>query len=314
MDTSKDFDWGSLFGSFLGNIGPLYGLGRTISGNGLPSMGEIINYGREAGALADPFATQRAQYQQQLQQLMADPSSIQGTPGYQFRLGQGVNALDRSAAAKGMLHSGNQLYDLENYAQGLASTEYDNQLNRLMTLSGATTGSPAAAGQALMQGVGSGYNMQDDRYGDMMEALAHLQGGQNGNILGALGGLLGQGASGLTGLLGQGMSGISGLLGRLFGDSNYYTPPGGWENFNSSMWDPNGYFSNELNDLQDMGTMFQDGNWDPNGFFTNELSDLTDMGTMFQNTDWSGIDWGNFDWSSVTDWSSFDWGDIGGWF
>lgn len=292
MDTSKDFDWGSLFGSFLGNIGPLYGLGRTISGNGLPSMGEIINYGREAGALADPFATQRAQYQQQLQQLMADPSSIQGTPGYQFRLGQGVNALDRSAAAKGMLHSGNQLYDLENYAQGLASTEYDNQLNRLMTLSGATTGSPAAAGQALMQGVGSGYNMQDDRYGDMMEALAHLQGGQNGNILGALGGLLGQGASGLTGLLGQGMSGISGLLGRMFGgDSN---------------WDLSSIFGDDLSNAIDFDL----------SDYLNQTYDVpvdTDWLNNVDFGDWADMDWSSFDWGGATDWGSVDWGDMSGW-
>lgn len=278
MPTDKDFDWGNLFGSLFDNIGPLYGLGRTISGNGMPNMGEVINYGREAANLADPFAGQRSQYQTQLQQLMSDPSSIQTTPGYQFRLGQGVNAIDRSAAARGMLNSGNRLYDLENYSQGLASTEYDNQINRLALLSGAQTGSPAAAAQALMQGVTSGYQMQDDRYGDMMEALAHLQGGRNGG-LGNLGNVLG-------GALGQGVSGLTGMLGRLFGGNSYYTPPGGWENFNSSMWDPNGYYSNELNDLQDMGTMFRDGNWDPNGFFSNELTDLQDMGSMFQNYDW----------------------------
>lgn len=285
MPTNKDFDWGGLFGSLLGNIGPLYGLGRTISGNNMPNMGEMINYGREAGVMADPFASQRGQYQQQMQQLMTDPSSIEGTPGYQFRLGQGINAIDRSAAARGMLNSGNRLYDLENYAQGLASAEYDNQLNRLMTLSGATTGSPAAAGQALMQGVTSGYNMQDDRYGDMMEALSHLQGGQNGGLLGSLG-------SGLGSLLGQGASGLTGLLGRLFdGGSN---------------WDLSSIFGDDLSNAIDFDL----------SDYLNQTYDVpvdTDWINNVNFGDWADMDWSNFDWGGATDWGSVDWGDMSGW-
>lgn len=51
-------------------------------------------------------------------------------PSYQFRLQQGVNGLDASAAAKGGLLSSGHMKDLTDYSQGLASTEYQNMYNR----------------------------------------------------------------------------------------------------------------------------------------------------------------------------------------
>ena len=51
-------------------------------------------------------------------------------PGYQFRLDQGQQALERSAAARGLLSSGSTLKGIENYAQGAASQEYQNAFNR----------------------------------------------------------------------------------------------------------------------------------------------------------------------------------------
>jgi len=73
-------------------------------------------------------------YQNQLQGLLSDPSKIQQTAGYQFQKGQGEEAINRSAAAKGMLGSGNVLAELAKYGQGMASQEYGNQVNRLADL------------------------------------------------------------------------------------------------------------------------------------------------------------------------------------
>lgn len=73
-------------------------------------------------------------YQTQLNQLLTDPSKIQQTPGYQFALGQGNEAINRSAAAKGMLNSGGVLAELQKYGQGMASQEYGGQVNRLAEL------------------------------------------------------------------------------------------------------------------------------------------------------------------------------------
>ena len=44
-----------------------------------------------------------------LLQLFQDPGSFSLTPGSQFAFDQGISALDRSAAARGQLGSGNQL-------------------------------------------------------------------------------------------------------------------------------------------------------------------------------------------------------------
>jgi len=56
---------------------------------------------------------------------------FQASPGYQFRLDQGNQALDRSAAGRGMLLSGAQLKSLNRYNQGMASQEFGNWFNRI---------------------------------------------------------------------------------------------------------------------------------------------------------------------------------------
>jgi hypothetical protein len=53
-------------------------------------------------------------------------------PGYQFAYGEGINALDKSAAAKGNLFSGTQGKALEEFGQGLAEQNYGDVYNRAM--------------------------------------------------------------------------------------------------------------------------------------------------------------------------------------
>lgn len=52
------------------------------------------------------------------------------SPGYEFRLSEGVKALDRSASASGNLLSGQQLKGVTRYGQDFASNEYQNAYNR----------------------------------------------------------------------------------------------------------------------------------------------------------------------------------------
>ena len=52
-------------------------------------------------------------------------------PGYKFRLSEGMKALDRQAAARGGLISGNALKATQRYGQDLASQEFGNAYNRL---------------------------------------------------------------------------------------------------------------------------------------------------------------------------------------
>lgn len=71
---------------------------------------------------------------------------FQKTPGYDFQLNEGINAIDRSAASSGGLFSGATLKAAQGYGQGLANQTYDTYLNRL---SGQANAGQSAAG---MQG------------------------------------------------------------------------------------------------------------------------------------------------------------------
>jgi len=108
------------------------------------------NFGLASGALS-PYANQGAAATNRLSALAglngstALTSALQQDPGYQFRMDQGVNALDRSAAARGMLQSGAQSKALLNYGQGLASSELNNAFQRV----GAVQGNAQQASGAL---------------------------------------------------------------------------------------------------------------------------------------------------------------------
>lgn len=78
----------------------------------------------------------------------------QEDPGYQFRMQEGMKAIQNSASAKGGLNSGATLKALTRYGQDYASNEYQNayarQYNRLSQLAGmgqASAGQMAASGQ-----------------------------------------------------------------------------------------------------------------------------------------------------------------------
>ena len=73
---------------------------------------------------------------QQGAQQGGDMSAFYKSPGYQFRMDEGVRALDRSASAKGTLMSGGQQRELTRYGQGIASGEFNNYANRLASLAG----------------------------------------------------------------------------------------------------------------------------------------------------------------------------------
>ena len=86
-------------------------------------------------------------------------------PSYKFRLGEGMKALERSAAARGGLISGGALKAAQRYGQDFASTEFGNAYNRLASRAGfgqtASTNMGGAAGQFgvnagnLMTGAGA---------------------------------------------------------------------------------------------------------------------------------------------------------------
>lgn len=88
---------------------------------------------------------------------------FEADPGYQFRMSEGLKALERSASARGILQSGGTLKDITRFGQDAASQEYQNAFQRYLTqrevamepyryLTG--IGQAAAAGQAANVGQG----------------------------------------------------------------------------------------------------------------------------------------------------------------
>lgn len=66
---------------------------------------------------------------------------VANLPGYQFNMDQGVQAIDRSAAASGLLNSGNTGIALQTYGQGLASNYFNQYMQYLQGVT--STGTPA---------------------------------------------------------------------------------------------------------------------------------------------------------------------------
>lgn len=106
-----------------------------------PSAGAIYS----GGQWLTPAQMQQNQAQQTTQKtlttasnklntLLQNPESVTSTPGYQFAYNQGLEAVNRTAAAKGQLGSGNRLYDLTKFGQGLASQTYNNTVSQLSNL------------------------------------------------------------------------------------------------------------------------------------------------------------------------------------
>jgi hypothetical protein len=63
-------------------------------------------------------------------------TALQMDPGYQFRMDEGQRALERSAAARGNLFSGDTGKALTRYGQNFGTNEFTNATNRLSNLAG----------------------------------------------------------------------------------------------------------------------------------------------------------------------------------
>ena len=95
-------------------------------------------------------------------------SRFKASPDYEFALDEGLRAMDRSAAARGNLLSGGYGREITRYGQGLATTNYNNYVNRLSSLAGA---GQAAAGTGAQIGANAAANI-----GNTLQAGAQMQG------------------------------------------------------------------------------------------------------------------------------------------
>jgi hypothetical protein len=143
----KTYDeWGSMMNPYEKTFTAPPGQGAygTVSAG---TGGQSLLTGLGGPQAVDPFTFQAFQADPMAAQDYAgfqttvDPFSAQGfvaptaseamqDPGYQFRLEEGQRALQQSAAAKGMLRTGNTWKDLQRYGQGMATAEYDKVYGR----------------------------------------------------------------------------------------------------------------------------------------------------------------------------------------
>lgn len=171
---------------YLQGIGDLYsGMTGTAQGN--------LGYYKDAlglnGAEGNAAALER----------------FQAGPGYEFTLNQGLDSLDRRAAARGQLNSGNTNIDTVNYATGLANNTWNDYLTRLggydqqqnqnmLTGMAGQAGSLGSLADLSQNAVGQKLNLSSEIVNGMMaannqRASASAQGASNG--FGLIGSLLG---------------------------------------------------------------------------------------------------------------------------
>lgn len=123
-------------------------------------------------------------------------ASLMKSPGYEFRLGEGQKALERSAAARGGLFGGATGKALTQYGQDYATGEYGNRLSQLSSMSG-----QGQAAASRMAGQGTQYA---------------------GNVSNLL---TGMGNAGAASSIAQGAAKQSGILGAGQALSNLFNPP-----------------------------------------------------------------------------------------
>ena len=102
------------------SAGAIYSGGQWLTPAQYQQQQSHLSYQKVAGTAANRLNT-----------LLQNPESVSSTPGYQFAYNQGLEAVNRTAAAKGQLGSGNRLYDLTKFGQGLASQTYNDTVNQL---------------------------------------------------------------------------------------------------------------------------------------------------------------------------------------
>jgi hypothetical protein len=129
-------------------------------------------------------------------------SSFYQTPGFQFALNTGKQAINSGAAASGNMYTPNTQANLGGYASGLASNTYQNYVNSLIQQAGIGANAATQTGNQAVQ-TGQGVSNSLTNVGQAQAA------GTN-----ALGGAI----TGLTGLI-QNNTGVQNAIG------NYFNPP-----------------------------------------------------------------------------------------
>ena len=194
-----------------------YGMGLATPEAGYESAntpkGGLANYGMD-------------QYQKDVgyTPMVNSLAELQATPGYQFQLEQGLQGVNNSAAARGGLLSGANMKAINDYAQGQASTGYQNAWDRAQNAyqnafnrnqqkftnlqSMANNGQNAAGNQGnWAMTTGTALAGASQNYGNNASNLSLAQGQNQANNINQIGNAIGGGLSRVAGMFGGGGGG-----------------------------------------------------------------------------------------------------------
>jgi hypothetical protein len=122
---------------------------------------------------------------------------FRGSDGYQFRLGQGMNAVNGGYAGAGTLQSGAALKAINEYGQNFASNEFGNYLGYLGNQQGV-----GLSGASALAGVGQNYanNITDlnSQNANNITNSAVAKANNSNALLGAIGGAAGNILGGIS--------------------------------------------------------------------------------------------------------------------
>lgn len=243
-------DWSSLIGAGLQTGIGLYGNNQATNAltqgeqNGINTQQQTQSqlygiYGNQTGLGNQADAALGAQLG--VSGAPANYAAFNNSPGYQFAIQQGDQAINRNAAAQGSLYTPQTMASLSQYNTGYASQNYNTYISQLMQ----SAGLGASGNQGLASGVtstGGNISQLQQNQGNANAGGAANQAGVISNLLGKLPyGQIGSGLSSLAG--GNNTSNTSGVLNgssSLFGGgTNSGT---GYNDYNSSTGQ--GTFSN----------------------------------------------------------------------
>jgi hypothetical protein len=170
-------------------------LGREIYSLNSGHMTPFIQGGQQAGTQINAL-------------LGGDESAFdrfRGGTNYQFRLNEGLRALNHGYAASGMLESGAAMRGITNYGQNMASGELNNYMNLLQGQQGVGMGAASALAGVGQNMVGM-TSQNNQNAADATSNAALLRAQANNQMYGGFANALG---------------GLAGSVGNMFGGSSY---------------------------------------------------------------------------------------------
>jgi hypothetical protein len=126
-------------------------------------------------------------------------NAFNADPGYQFRMSESMKALERSAAARGILQSGGTLKDITRFGQDAASQEYENAFRRYLA-------ERQQKLQPLEYRIGLGQNAASNQGVNIGSTAQNV-----GNLTTSLGDIRSAGIMGQSNAYNNMLSGISGV-------------------------------------------------------------------------------------------------------